>query len=136
MLNSRNEGYEKMELSAVDPNLRRVLTSRQVGANATPVRPKTADNYIVVARGFMGYLTKVRGHLELCEGLRLEHAVPSKDAAGAVYAVEYLQWLCEERGINPRTEDFQIRGLISLATYLRSSDDLLDELRRHQRHAR
>ena len=125
--------------------MRRDVTTRRVGGGRAPVRRTTAANYEEVARGLMGWLARVkRGGwdgvtpLETGENTRLgspivtsEHApaslslldaIPSGDAEGASLAVEYLQWLCEARGIAASTEAFQLRSLIAIAKWLHPPD--------------
>ena len=58
------------------------------------------------------------------DGLSLRDAIPSDEAEGAALAIEYLQWLCEARGIMPTTEAFQLRSLIALAKWLHGEGDL------------
>ena len=121
--------------------LRRDVTSRRVGGGRAPVRHSTADNYVEVARGLMGWLVRVkRGGWDgvapasdtrngapvanAPDGLSLRDAIPSDEAEGAALAIEYLQWLCEARGIMPTTEAFQLRSLIALAKWLHGEGDL------------
>ena len=128
-------------LAAELVTLRRDVTSRRVGGGRAPVRHSTADNYVEVARGLMGWLVRVkRGGWDgvepapdtrngapvanAPEGLSLRDAIPSDEAEGAALAIEYLQWLCEARGIMPTTEAFQLRSLIALAKWLHGEGDL------------
>ena len=39
------------------------------------------------------------------------NALASADADGARLAIEYMQWLCASRKIQPKTEDFQARSI-------------------------
>ena len=125
--------------------MRRDVTTRRVGGGRAPVRMATAANYEEVARGLMGWLVRVKrggwdgvsrlsdtNEIADCTRLgspvvRSEHApaslslldaVPSGDAEGAALAIEYLQWLCEARGIAATTEAFQLRSLIAIAKWL------------------
>jgi hypothetical protein len=127
--------------------MRRDVTTRRVGGGRAPVRETTASNYEEVARGLMGWLVRVkRGRWDgvSCvdqedetramtktrhgspavttehapESLSLRDAIPSGDAEGASLAIEYLQWLCEARGIAATTEAFQLRSLIAIAKWL------------------
>jgi hypothetical protein len=125
--------------------MRRDVTTRRVGGGRAPVRIATAANYEEVARGLMGWLVRVKrggwdgvsrlsDENEIADCTRLgspvvksEHApaslslldaVPSGDAEGAALAIEYLQWLCEARGIAATTEAFQLRSLIAIAKWL------------------
>jgi len=105
------------------------------------VRQTTADNYVVVAKYLMGWYVHVKldgwdgvtpatvgkcvgGEKEAAtatsslEGLSLRDAIPNATAEGAGLAIEYLQWLCDVRGIAPKTEDFQLRSLIAIAKWL------------------
>jgi|TARA_B110000977_G_scaffold88443_2_gene117543 hypothetical protein len=50
--------------------------------------------------------------------LSLWDAIPNDTAEGATLAIEYLQWLCEARGIASSTEAFQLRSLIAIAKYV------------------
>ena len=131
--------------------MRRDVTSRRVGGGRAPVRETTAANYEEVARGLMGWLVRVkRGGWDgvSCvdqddethsktknrlgspavttehapKSLSLLDAIPSGDAEGASLAIEYLQWLCEARGIAATTEAFQLRSLIAIAKWLHPSD--------------
>ena len=128
-------------LAAELVTLRRDVTSRRVGGGRAPVRHSTADNYVEVARGLMGWLVRVkRGGWDgvapasdtrngapvanAPDGLSLRDAIPSDEAEGAALAIEYLQWLCEARGIMPTTEAFQLRSLIALAKWLHGEGDL------------
>ena len=139
------DGEVPETLRAELEKMRRDVTTRRVGGGRAPVRRTTAANYEEVARGLMGWLARVkRGGwdgvtpLETGENTRLgspivtsEHApaslslldaIPSGDAEGASLAVEYLQWLCEARGIAASTEAFQLRSLIAIAKWLHPPD--------------
>lgn len=111
--------------------LRRDLTGRRVGGGKAPVRQTTANNYVNVAKGLMGWYVRVKRNgwdgvsatddavlASPPEGLSLRDAIPSESAEGAGLAIEYLQWLCEVRGIAAKTEDFQLRSLIAVAKWL------------------
>lgn len=125
----------KLELE----KMQRDVTTRRVGGGRAPVRLQTAENYEQVARGLMGWLVRVkRGGWDgvtavqgtgtgsslvspTCappEGLSLWDAIPNDTAEGATLAIEYLQWLCEARGIASSTEAFQLRSLIAIAKYV------------------
>lgn len=118
-------------LAAELATLRRDLTGRRVGGGKAPVRQTTANNYVAVAKGLMGWYVRVKRDgwdgvsatddavlAPPPEGLSLRDAIPSASAEGAGLAIEYLQWLCEVRGIAAKTEDFQLRSLIAVAKWL------------------
>ena len=121
--------------------LRRDVTSRRVGGGRAPVRHSTANNYLEVAKGLLGWYcgSSAAGWDGVApasdthngapvanapDGLSLRDAIPSDEAEGAALAIEYLQWLCEKRGIMPTTEAFQLRCLIALAKWLHGEGDL------------
>lgn len=102
-----------------------------MGGGRAPVRQTTADNYVAVAKGLAGWYVRVKRDgwdgvtprdEERCtstpESFSLHDIFPSAEAEGASLAIEYLQWLCEVRGIAPKTEDFQLRSLIAVAKWL------------------
>ena len=119
--------------------LRRDVTGLRVGGGRDPVRGTTADNYEQVARGLMGWYVKVKlggwdgvtplpairardaasGALTHRDGvpppasdaLSFRDVLTSADADGARLAIEYMQWLCASRKIQPKTEDFQVRSI-------------------------
>ena len=112
--------------------MHRGVTSRRVGGAKAPVRVTTANNYLEVAKGLLGWycrcklggwdgatppqdLTLLKTHpANAPEDLSLRDVFPSSDAEGAALAIEYLQWLDEKRGVLPSTEAFQLRCLIAL----------------------
>lgn len=119
--------------------MHRGVTSRRVGGAKAPVRVTTANNYLEVAKGLLGWYcrcklggwdgatppqdpTLLKTHpANAPEDLSLRDVFPSSDAEGAALAIEYLQWLDEKRGVLPSTEAFQLRCLIALAKWLHGS---------------
>jgi hypothetical protein len=115
------------------------VTSRRVGGAKAPVRVTTANNYMEVAKGLLGWYcrcklggwdgatpptdpTLLKTHpANAPTNLSLRDVFPSPDAEGAALAIEYLQWLDEKRGVLPSTEAFQLRCLIALAKWLHGS---------------
>ena len=133
----------------------RDLTSRRVGGGRAPVRERTAMNHVAVAKQFMGWLCResehasefatlsVDGRVVLRPGVSLRDAFPKRESEGAKYAIEYVQWLSDERRIKSTTEDFQLRSLVALAKWVHAfvEDDgiappCVQELVRVQRSAR
>jgi integrase len=133
----------------------RDLTSRRVGGGRAPVRERTAMNHVAVAKQFMGWLCResehasefatlsVDGRVVLRPGVSLRDAFPKRESVGAKYAIEYVQWLSDERRIKSTTEDFQLRSLVALAKWVHAfvEDDgiappCVQELVRVQRSAR
>jgi len=130
------------------------LTQRRVGGGRAPVRARTALNHAAVALQFLGWLCRESEHrtkfasmsedgrVILKPGLSIKDAFPSADARGAAYAIEYVQWLADERKIKSTTEDFQLRSLVALAKWVTGhvEDELapavVQELIRVQRSAR
>ena len=55
---------------------------------------------------------------ENAENYSLKDAFPSSDSEGAQYAIEYMQWMVETRGILSSTEDAYVRSLIAIAKWL------------------
>ena len=96
----------------------RDLTTRRVGQEGVPVRAQTVKNHRDVARAFCGYLVNVKGLNENAENYSLKDAFPSSDSEGAQYAIEYMQWMVETRGILSSTEDAYVRSLIAIAKWL------------------
>ena len=45
------------------------------------------------------------------DALSFRDVLTSADADGARLAIEYMQWLCASRKIQPKTEDFQVRSI-------------------------
>ena len=102
--------------------MHRGVTSRRVGGAKAPVRVTTANNYLEVAKGLLGWYcrcklggwdgatppqdpTLLKTHpANAPEDLSLRDVFPSSDAEGAALAIEYLQWLDEKRGVLPSTE--------------------------------
>ncbi len=132
----------------------RDLTQRRVGGGRAPVRPRTAMNHAAVAYQFLGWLCRESQHRSqfatvtdegkvlLKPGVSIKDAFPSADSQGAKYAIEYVQWLADERKIKSTTEDFQLRSLVALAKWVTGhvEDELapavVQELIRVQRSAR
>ena len=96
----------------------RDMTTRRVGQQGVPVRAQTVKNHRDVARAFCGYLINVKGLDENAENYSLKDAFPSSDSEGAQYAIEYMQWMVETRGILSSTEDAYVRSLIAVAKWL------------------
>jgi hypothetical protein len=96
----------------------RDLTTRRVGQEGVPVREQTVKNHRDVARAFCGYLVNIKGLNENAENYSLKDAFPSSDSEGAQYAIEYMQWMVETRGILSSTEDAYVRSLIAIAKWL------------------
>ena len=133
----------------------RDLTSRRVGGGKAPVRERTALNHITVGKQFMGWLARESEHASefatlsengeviLKPGVTLRDAFGSRESSGAKYAIEYVQWLSDERKIKATTEDFQLRSLVALAKWVHDHVDddgiappCVQELIRVQRSAR
>ena len=133
----------------------RDLTSRRVGGGRAPVRERTAMNHVAVAKQFLGWLARESEHRRefatlsdegaviLKPGVGLRDAFPSRESVGATYAIEYVQWLSDERRIKSTTEDFQLRSLVALAKWVHDHVDddgiappCVQELIRVQRSAR
>lgn len=133
----------------------RDLTSRRVGGGKAPVRERTALNHVTVGKQFMGWLARESEHASefailgengeviLKPGVTLRDAFPSRESSGAKYAIEYVQWLSDERKIKSTTEDFQLRSLVALAKWVHDHVDddgiappCVQELIRVQRSAR
>lgn len=131
------------------------LTSRRVGGGRAPVRERTASNHMTVAKQFLGWLARESEHRRefatlsddgaviLKPGVSLRDAFPSRESAGAKYAIEYVQWLSDERRIKSTTEDFQLRSLVALAKWVHDhvedegiAPPCVQELIRVQRSAR
>jgi len=144
-------GELQRELDAVV----RDLTSRRVGGGKAPVRERTAMNHVAVGKQFMGWLARESeyasefailsetGEVILKPGVTLRDAFPSRESSGAKYAIEYVQWLSDERKIKSTTEDFQLRSLVALAKWVHDHVDddgiappCVQELIRVQRSAR
>ena len=133
----------------------RDLTSRRVRGGRAPVRERTASNHVAVAKQFMGWLARESEHamefatptddgvVVLKPGVSLRDVFPSRESSGAQYAIEYVQWLVDVRGIKSTTEDFQLRSLVALAKWVHDHADddgiappCVQELIRVQRSAR
>lgn len=133
----------------------RDLTSRRVGGGRAPVRERTALNHVTVAKQFLGWLARESEHRRefatlsdegaviLKPTVSLRDAFPSRESAGATYAIEYVQWLSDERRIKSTTEDFQLRSLVALAKWVHDhvedegiAPPCVQELIRVQRSAR
>ena len=133
----------------------RDLTSRRVRGGRAPVRERTAANHVTVAKQFMGWLARESKHamefatttdddvVVLKRGVSLRDVFPSRESSGAQYAIEYVQWLVDVRGIKSTTEDFQLRSLVALAKWVHDHADddgiappCVQELIRVQRSAR
>ena len=142
------------ELEQDIDRMMRDLTQRRVGGGRAPVRPRTAMNHATVALQFLGWLCRESQHrsqfatvtdegkVMLKPGVSIKDAFPSVDSQGAKYAIEYVQWLADERKIKSTTEDFQLRSLVALAKWVTGhvEDELapavVQELIRVQRSAR
>jgi len=133
----------------------RDLTSRRVRGGRAPVRERTASNHVAVAKQFMGWLARESEHamefatptddgvVVLKPSVSLRDVFPSRESSGAQYAIEYVQWLVDVRGIKSTTEDFQLRSLVALAKWVHDHADddgiappCVQELIRVQRSAR
>ncbi len=76
---------------------------------------KTAHNYTYAVRCILGWLHNVRG--VPLEQLCLRSAFPSAERLGVAPAFDYLQWLAEERGVNSRTQQIMLLGLMHAAKH-------------------
>ncbi len=103
-------------LQAEMAQFKRFLTVKFLGQQEARVREATAEKYLRVIRGVLGYLTSYGG-MDLAS-LKLRDVFPTNDRKSVQAVFEFLQWSVEDRKINPRTEAVYTRSLIQLAKFL------------------
>lgn len=88
------------------------------------MRAVTADKYLVVVRGLLGWM--VRHASADAAVLRLRDVFPTNERGSVQLSFEYIQWLTTERKINARTETVTVRSLIQLAKYIFQKESTTD----------
>ena len=96
--------------------LKKFLTIRRLGPQETPIASVTADKYEDVLRGALGWMCAERG-LDKSKIL-LSDLLPSKDAASADAAFEYVSWLNNERQTSANYELLVTRSCIAAVKFL------------------
>jgi len=96
--------------------LKKFLTVRRLGPQETPIASVTANKYEDILRGALGWMCAERG-LDKSK-VTLTDLLPSKDAASADAAFEYVTWLNDERQTSANYELLVTRSCIAAVKFL------------------